>query len=507
MKSYKYLSTVILGIIILTSGVEFLRSQEIPESILKELEKTHAGQCTIAYISAFNSEGDEALRKLYLKYKSPEQLEEKSVEDRVPGLQQARQMMGILTVVEVSINSDFEAEVKAHSEKMNMWFSVKIIMEKDRTEFNDSLSIGPTSPPSKDNTETGEAKVSEDSERQKVKPQTPKKPYPYEEQPAAYKSKDGSVNLAGTLTLPESNGPHPAVYLIPGGSPFDRDQTLGPHKSFLVWADFLTREGFAVLRMDDRGIGESTGSKASSGYEQLIGDVLEGIRYLRNHKNIDSERIGIMGHSQGGVLAPIAAARSRDVAFVVMLAGTGMTFADNLAYQQADQGYGTLALNLDMTRQAVKLIKNGSSSGVTVEAIQSFWTSYADNLSIEKEAAAKSFMNEMKEPLKMFLSSPMFRDLLVYDTGEALKKVSCPVLALAGDLDPMDINLPAIAHALEEGGNPNYNIQKLPNINHFFQFSESEDMGGPSAWIEIDETVNPEVQQIVLKWVKIQTQK
>jgi len=116
-------------------------------------------------------------------------------------------------------------------------------------------------------------------------------------------------------------------------------------------------------------------------------------------------------------------------------------------------------------------------------------------------------MDEIKGILNMFLSSPMFRDLLVYDTGIELKKVSCPVLALAGSSDAMDINLPAIAQALEEGGNPNYTVRKLPNINHFFQFSEAKDLADPSVWIEIEETVNPEVQQIVLKWIKNQTQK
>lgn len=507
MKSLKYISGVVIGILFCAGGFGHLLAQDLPEHITKELEKTNAGRCAIAYIQAFNAEGDEALRKLYKKYKSPDSLEEKSLEDRVSSLNQARQMMGVLFVAEVSNNSDTEVAVKARSEKLNMWFSIQIIMDKDLPEFNDSLRIGPTSPPSKDNKETEGTEGKRQTESQKAKPQTPKKPYPYEEQTVTYKSQDGSINLAGTLTLPKSEGPHPAVYLIPGGSPFDRDQTLGPHKSFLVWADLLTREGFAVLRMDDRGMGESTGSKTSSGYEDLIGDVLEGIGYLRKHKKIDAERIGVMGHSQGGVLAPFVAARSSDVSFVVMLAGTGMTFMENLAYQQAEQGFGTLALNLDMTRRAVQLIKDVSSSEVTPENIQDFWKTYVQNLSAKKRAEAESFMNEVNAPLAMFLSSPMFRDLLVYDTGEVLKNVSCPVLALAGEMDPLDINLPAIAQALEEGGNSNYSIQKLPNINHFFQFSETEDLGGPSSWIEIEETVNLKVLNLVIQWLKSQIKK
>ena len=283
--------------------------QSPPLPLYKNKERIEAGRCAIAYINAFNAEGDELLRKLYTKFKSPEALEEKPVEERVSGIQQARQMMGILTVGEVSLNSNLEAEVKARSEKLNMWFSFKIIMDTERPEFNDSMSIGPTAPPSKVETKAAEPEDSERAEDQTVKPQTPKKPYPYKKQSVSYKSEDGTVNLAGTLTYPESEGPHPAVYLIPGGSPFDRDQTLGLHKSFLVWADFLTREGFAVLRMDDRGTGESSGSKMSSGLEDLIGDVMEGIGFLKEHQNIDATRIGIIGHSQGGILAPFVAAR------------------------------------------------------------------------------------------------------------------------------------------------------------------------------------------------------
>ncbi len=154
------------------------------------------------------------------------------------------------------------------------------------------------------------------------KSQEPQRPFPYDEVEVTYESADGAVQLAGTLTLPRSEGPFPTVYLIPGGTPFDRDQDMMGHKTFLVLSDHLTRHGFAVLRMDDRGIGGSTGKKMTSSLDDITNDVIQGLEYLAAREDIDADRIGVVGHSAGGMIAPSVASRHPGVSFVVMLAGT-----------------------------------------------------------------------------------------------------------------------------------------------------------------------------------------
>jgi hypothetical protein len=157
------------------------------------------------------------------------------------------------------------------------------------------------------------------------RPQTPKPPFPYRAEEVSYENRAGGVTLAGTLTLPSGQGPFPAAILITGSGPQDRDETILGHKPFLVIADALTRRHIAVLRVDDRGVGGSSGSGASSTSEDFTGDVLAGVAFLKGRKEIDAAKIGLIGHSEGGLIAPLAAARSKDVAFIVLMAGPGST--------------------------------------------------------------------------------------------------------------------------------------------------------------------------------------
>ncbi len=159
---------------------------------------------------------------------------------------------------------------------------------------------------------------------ERARPQTPKPPFPYRAEDVKYENKAGGVKLAGTLTLPPGAGPFPAVILITGSGAQDRDESMLGHKPFLVLADYLTRRGVAVLRVDDRGVGGSTGSIKTSTSEDFAGDVLAGLEFLKGRKEIDRKKIGLIGHSEGGIIAPIAAARSKDVAFIVLMAGTGL---------------------------------------------------------------------------------------------------------------------------------------------------------------------------------------
>jgi len=167
------------------------------------------------------------------------------------------------------------------------------------------------------------------------RPQEPKKPYPYKEEEVVYENKEAGITLAGTLTLPRQECPFPAVLLISGSGPQDRNETLLGHRPFLVLADYLTRRGIAVLRVDDRGVGESTGNISQATSEDFATDVLAGIEYLKNRKEINPMQIGLIGHSEGGFIAPMVAVQSPDVAFIVLMAGTGLT-GEEILYLQGE---------------------------------------------------------------------------------------------------------------------------------------------------------------------------
>jgi len=166
-----------------------------------------------------------------------------------------------------------------------------------------------------------------------LRPQVPKKPYPYIEKKVAYTNLKAGVKLVGMLTLPPDKGVFPAVLLITGSGPQDRNETIYNHRPFLVMADYLTRQGIAVLRVDDRGVGESTGDFSQATSEDFASDVSAGVEYLKTYKEIDSNKIGLIGHSEGGLIAPIVAIKSPDVAFIVLMAGTGLT-GEEILYLQ-----------------------------------------------------------------------------------------------------------------------------------------------------------------------------
>ena len=168
-----------------------------------------------------------------------------------------------------------------------------------------------------------------------LRPQEPKKPYPYIEEEVVYENKEAEITLAGTLTLPPGKSSFPAVLLITGSGPQDRDETVYGHYPFLVLADYLTRQGVAVLRVDDRGVGESTGDFSQATSEDFASDVLAGIGYLKTRKEINPEQIGLIGHSEGGLIAPMVAIKSPDVAFIILMAGTGLTGEEILYLQGA----------------------------------------------------------------------------------------------------------------------------------------------------------------------------
>lgn len=339
-----------------------------------------------------------------------------------------------------------------------------------------------------------------------ARPQEPKRPYPYREEEVTIENASAKLKLAGTLTLPKGDGPFAAVVLISGSGPQDRDESLLGHKPFLVLADHLTRRGIAVLRCDDRGVGKSTGDHATATSADFATDVEACVAYLKTRKEIDSKKIGLIGHSEGGLIAPMVAARSSDVAFLVLLAGPGV-LGEELLYKQGQLVLASTGAD-EMTLKAARELQ-----GSMFRAVRE--TNNADELrqrldEIVKAALAKSTEAEQKEFEKMkpavaaqqtMLLSPWFRYFLTYDPAPTLAKVKCPVLAINGEKDvqvsPRE-NLEGIEKALKAGGNSDVTVQELKHLNHLFQTCKS---GAVSEYGTIDETFAPSALELISEWI------
>ena len=265
-----------------------------------------------------------------------------------------------------------------------------------------------------------------------LRPQTPKPPFPYESKNVSYRNDPGGITLAGTLTTPANKGPFPAVILISGSGAQDRDETIFQHKPFLVLADNLTRRGVAVLRVDDRGVGGSTGSVANSTSEDFASDVLAGIAFLKSRDDIDSKKIGLVGHSEGGLIAPMVAARSSDVAFIVMLAGTGLP-GDEIMYLQGrliSKAMGAdekeLARQLDMQRRLFDIVKSETNRQKAHERMLETIKKLVSELTEDERKQAGDAEALVSSQVKG-LDSPWFRFFLTFDPRPTLAKVRCPV--------------------------------------------------------------------------------
>jgi len=331
------------------------------------------------------------------------------------------------------------------------------------------------------------------------RPQEPKPPFPYEIEDVTYES--GEITLAGTLTVPAGEGPFPAVLLLTGSGPQDRDETIFGHKPFWVIADRLTRSGIAVLRVDDRGVGDSGGSIARSTLEDFADDALVGVAFLKTRTKIDPERIGLLGHSEGGIVAPLAASRSSDVAFVVLLAGTGVPGIDVISEQTGrmlrTQGVPEGVVENQLRQQ--RRVNEIAASDISAEAVEAEVRAIAaEQLAAAPGIDETQFEQQLQAQIKE-LTSPWLRFFLSHDPRPALRKVKVPVLALNGGLDLQVVpeqNMPEIEAALK--GNPDVTAKVLPGLNHLFQKAET---GKLSEYAQIEQTISPEVLDLVKEWI------
>lgn len=331
------------------------------------------------------------------------------------------------------------------------------------------------------------------------RPQTPQKPFPYNEVEVVYENKEAGISLAGTLTFPQEGEKFPAVILITGSGPQDRDETLFEHKPFLVIADFLTRNGLAVLRVDDRGVGGSEGKTSEATSEDFAGDVLAGVEFLKTRKEINPAKIGLIGHSEGGLIAPIAAGKF-DAAFVVLLAGPGM-IGEQILYEQGKLINKAAGLtdeqalqNQKMQEAVFNIIKTETDSAKRLDRLQRTMTNGQYFMLNEEQKATVD--NQVKT-----VDNKWFKFFLQYDPFSALVKIKCPVLALNGEKDlqvPAKPNLSAIEKALTEGENKNFKTMEIPGMNHLFQTCET---GAIAEYAQIEETISPNVLDILRDWI------
>jgi pimeloyl-ACP methyl ester carboxylesterase len=338
------------------------------------------------------------------------------------------------------------------------------------------------------------------------RPQEPKQPYPYNEEEVSYINESAGDTLAGTLTTPKSGGPFTAVLLITGSGPQDRNEALMGHKPFLVLADYLTRQGIAVLRVDDRGVGKSTGKFATATTKDFAADALAGVQYLKTRKEIDPKKIGLIGHSEGGIIAPMVAAESNNVAFIVLMAGTGVTGEEILEAQSALIAKAgkvpeeTIKKGAELNKKVYDILKDEQDTAAAAmklkECIESEMKHYTD-----KEKTDIGLSDAAIPIMIRQVNSPWFRFFLTYDPQEALKKAQCQVLVINGEKDlqvPPDLNLPKIEEALKDGGNTHYTVKKLPGLNHLFQTCET---GSPEEYAKIEETMSPVALKTIGDWI------
>ncbi|MEX2602040.1 MAG: alpha/beta fold hydrolase [Balneolaceae bacterium] len=334
------------------------------------------------------------------------------------------------------------------------------------------------------------------------RPQEPVRPYPYLEEEVSIHNQVDGITLAGTLTLPEAGGSFPVLILISGSGPQNRNQEIFGHKPFLVLADQLTREGFAVLRYDDRGFGASTGTFGTATTEDFAVDVLSAIDFLKDRPEIDADRIGLIGHSEGGIIAPMVSNRSDDVAHIILLAGTGIPGKEVLFIQATS----TREMELPNEEAYMQLVRGALDIASSDKELHILRDELAGYLR-QNETLIRSFLPaemDMETYIQQDVAqslSPWVRYFYNYNPAEQLETVDVPVLALFGSNDrqvtPAE-NLPAVEAALQRSGTNTYLVKELPGLNHMFQQSET---GYVSEYNQIEQTISPLVIEEIITWI------
>ena len=337
------------------------------------------------------------------------------------------------------------------------------------------------------------------------RPQLPSPPFPYVEEEVTVPNRGAGFTLAGTLTIPKGPGPHPAVVLITGSGAQDRDETIFQHKPFLVLADDLTRRGIAVLRMDDRGVGKSGGTMAGATSMDFATDISAAVDYLRARPEMRKDRIGLVGHSEGGIIAPIVAVQRTDVAFIVLLAGPSISGAEILVQQDSlislanGEAMESVRSRLGESREMFELLRREPDTAAARMKLESFLLEKAR--SRNATSRPDSILQQEATRTAARLGGGWMRFFLFYDPMQTLQKVRCPILALNGEKDlqvPHAANLRGIGEAGKASGNGDVTVKMMPGLNHLFQTATT---GSPMEYATIEETISPAALTLIGEWI------
>ena len=345
------------------------------------------------------------------------------------------------------------------------------------------------------------------------RPQTPRGPFPYTQTPVTFPSQHKGVRLSGTLCMPKGRGPFPGTVLVNGSGQQDQDAAMLSHKPFLVIADQLARAGIATLRYNDRGLGRSTGVFADATSADFADDAEGGVKFLRAHPRIIHNKVGITGHSEGVLIAPMVAARMPEVAFLVLLAAPGLVGKEVLQ-QQSDAimlASKVPPADRELSQGLQSLLLTALMENITTDAqhfdkphfLAQLMPRVATYITAKKldEKNREALLKQVSEQAEQ-LVSPWFRYFLTYDPAPTLQKVTIPVLALYGTKDLQVLaaeNSKAVQQALRRGNNGRVRVQILNNLNHLFQHAET---GSPAEYGQISETFAPEALQAIIRFVK-----
>ena len=334
-----------------------------------------------------------------------------------------------------------------------------------------------------------------EKETLQARPQDPKPPFNYRIEEVTFRNEKEGFELTGTLTIPEGDGPFPAMVLVSGSGQQNRDEELMNHRPFWVIADYCARHGIAVLRYDDRGMGGSTGEVENATSLDFSYDAEAAFDFLRKQKHIDASRVGILGHSEGGVINFMVAARRPEVAFLVSLAGPAVSGIEVLKEQQK-----AILRASGMTEEAVQFSSNANAQLFDVVE-RSSSREEADSL-MRQLVKGWGYNEELTEQTVGQMVSPWMYYFLKYDPTEAIVKTHCPALLLNGSKDLQVLasqNLPAYEKIIADYGKTNLTLREMPDLNHLFQHCET---GSPNEYFTIDETISPEVLEMIVGFVK-----